>query len=201
MIKLHHSPLSRSVRILWLLEELGIPFELVSAPLEDPEAGPFVQKTPWGKFPAIEDGETVMFESGAILEYLIERYGEGRLAPALDAPNRGAYLQWIHFAESTAFPGLGNIAWHTRVRKDADEMPAAIEDYRGWAEAAVATVEGALEGHVFILGEAFSGADIMLGYTLMIAKAFGALTTEHPRSDAYLARLLERPGFRAALRS
>ncbi len=201
MIKLYHSPLSRSVRILWLLEELAIPFELVSAPLEDPESGPFAQKTPWGKVPVIEDGETVMFESGAILEYLIERHGRGRLAPAPDAPERGAYLQWIHFAESTAFIGLGNIAWHTRVRKDADEIPAAMEDYRTWAEAAVRTVEGSLDGQPFILGDGFSGADIMLGYSLMIAKAFGALTADHPGTDAYLTRLLERAGFQKALRS
>ena len=146
-IKLYHAPLSRSVRILWLLEELGLPYELVTLELTPPAPRPFAQATPTGKFPTIEDGAVTMFESGAILEYLIERYGERSLAPALDSPQRATYLQWVHFAEGTAFSGLGNIFWHTRFKQDAERIPEAIHDSvpgrtrrsRSWSAPSTAT--------------------------------------------------------------
>lgn len=201
MITLYHAPLSRSVRIVWLLEELDLPYELRAAPLESPAQGPFAQKTPTGKLPTIVDEGTTMFESGAILEYVLEKYGEGRLAPPLDSPLRGLFLQWIHFAESTAFAGLGNIAWHTRFKQDAESVSDALADYRGWAEAALDALERQLAGREFVLGAEFSGADVMLGYTLLVAKAFGVLSEAHPAVGAYLARLLARPALQKALRA
>jgi glutathione S-transferase len=201
MIKLYHAPLSRSVRILWLLEELGLPYQLESSPLEPPAPRPFAQRTPSGKVPTIEDDGITIFESGAILEYVLERYAKGRLAPAPGSPLRGPFLQWIHFAEATLFPGLGNIAWHTRFKQDAEAVAGAIADYRSWAEAGLDSLERQLDGKPFVLGEDFSGADIMLGYTLLVAKAFGVLTDAYPLTDAYLGRLTERPALRKALRS
>lgn len=201
MIKLYHAPLSRSVRILWLLEELGLPYELRSAALEPPAPRPFAQKTPSGKVPTLEDDGTVMFESGAILEYVLEKYANGRLAPEPGSSLRGPFLQWVHFAEATLFPGLGNIAWHTRFKQDADAVAGALEDYRGWAEAGLDALERQLAGQPFVLGAEFSGADIMLGYSLLVAKAFGVLGERYPALNAYLARLTERPALRKALRS
>jgi glutathione S-transferase len=202
MIRLYHVPWARSVRIVWLLEELGLPYELISAPLVPTSPKPFAQKTPFGKVPAIEDGDTAMFESGAILEYVLERYGEGRLAPAPGSPLRAAFLQWVHFADSTAFTGLGNIAWHTQFKQDAEQLPEAIADYRAWASASLDALESALAGKDFILGPELSGADVMLGYTLLVAKSFGVLSAEtHPRVDAYLGRLTARPALRRALQA
>jgi glutathione S-transferase len=143
-----------------------------------------------------------MFESGAILEYVLERYGGGRLAPPKDSPLRGPFLQWVHFADATAFGGLGNIAWHTQFRQDAEKLPQAMADYRIWAGAALDALESALGGNEFILGEEFSGADVMLGYTLLVAKSFGVLSAGgHPNVDAYLSRLTQRPALRRALRA
>jgi glutathione S-transferase len=105
MIKLYHAQFTRSIRILWLLEELGIPYKLATVAFKPPRHS-FEQDTPTGKFPAIEDDGLVLSESGAILEYLIEKYGKGRLAPAVGSPDRGPYLQWVHFAEATAFPPI-----------------------------------------------------------------------------------------------
>lgn len=201
MIKLYHAPLSRSVRVLWLLEELGLPYELVAAPLEPPAPKPFAQKTPTGKVPTIEDGDTTMFESGAIVEYLLEKYGEQRLAPPIGSPLRGAFLQWVHFADATAFTGLGNISWHTRFKEDAESVADALADYRRWAEAALDSLERELEGRDFLLGAEFSAADIMVGYTVLVAKALGLIGEEHAAVDAYLARLTERPAFRRALQT
>jgi glutathione S-transferase len=199
MIKLYHASRTRSVRIYWLLEELGIPYELVVVPFAPPlpPAKPFHQQTPFGKFPAIEDGSLTMFESGAILEYILERYGNGRLAPAPGTPQRGPFLQWVHFAEGTAFPPLGNLAWHM-FKNDADSMPDAISDYRGWATAALDLLEQTLAGKEYLLGADFSGADIMMGYTLQCAKWFGLLSDDYPNLAAYLERLAARPPFRKA---
>jgi glutathione S-transferase len=201
MITLHHSPLSRSVRILWLLEELGLPYRLQTVELEPPAPKPFAQKTPTGKVPTLEDDGLAIFESGAILEYVLEKYGKGRLAPAPGSPLRAPFLQWVHFAEATLFPGLGNIAWHTRFRQDTEAVAGALADYRRWAEAGLEVLEKQLAGKSFVLGAEFSGADIMLGYTLLVAKAFGVLTDAYPAADAYLGRLTERPALRKALQS
>ena len=203
MIKLFHSPRSRSVRIYWLLEELGIPYQLEVVDFRPPvpPAKPFAQQSPFGKVPALQDGDLEMFESGAILEYVLERYGRGRLAPAPGTPLRGPFLQWVHFAEATAFPPLGNIAWHVFNRQDADSVPTAIADYRTWAGAALDTLERALSGKDHLLGADFSGADVMMGYTLQCADWFGLLTGAHPNVVAYLARLRARPAFQKALES
>ena len=199
-MKLYHSPRTRSMRIVWLLEELGIPYELevvrFTPPI--PPARPFAQRTPFGKVPALEDGDVTMFESGAIVEYVLERYDKGRLAPPPGSPLRAQYLQWIHFAEATAFPPLGNIAWH-RFRQNADTIPSAMEDYRTWAAAVFDFLERTLAGKDYLLGRDFSGADVMLGYTLLCAKWFGLLTEEHPNVARYLARLESRPAFQKAL--
>ena len=198
MIKLYHAPLSRSVRVVWLLEEMGLPYELRAAPLEPTMPKPFAQKTPTGKVPTIEDDGVTMFESGAILEYVLEKYGGGRLAPAPGSPLRGPFLQWVHFAE-TAFTGLGNIAWHTRFKQDADRVADAVADYARWAEASLDALERELADKPFLLGDEFSAADIGIGYTVLVAKALGLVGEAHPAVDAYLARLTERPALRRAL--
>ena len=201
MIKLYHAPLSRSVRVLWLLEELRLPYQLASAPIEPPAPKPFAQKTPSGKVPTIEDDGVTIFESGAIVEYLLEKYGSRGLAPPVGSPLRGPFLQWVHFADATAFTGLGNIAWHTRFKNDAERMADAVADYRQWAEAALDVLERNLRGQDYLLGADFSAADVMVGYTVLVAKAMGLLGESHPAVDAYLARLTERPALRRALQA
>jgi glutathione S-transferase len=118
MITLYYAPRTRSVRIRWLLEELDLPYDLRRVAFSPP-ARTFSQRTPFGKFPVIEDGDVTIFESGAILEYILERYGDGRLAPAVGTPLRGEFLQWVHFSEGTAYPPFGTIIWHTMYKKDA----------------------------------------------------------------------------------
>jgi glutathione S-transferase len=200
MIKLYHAPLTRSVRIYWLLEELGMPYQLETVAFKADNL-PFGQSTPAGKLPAIQDGDLMMFESGAILEYILERYGNGRLAPTPGSPLRGQYLQWVHFAEATAFPPLGNIAWHVLFKKDAEAVPTAIADYRRSAEAALRVVETALAGREYLLESGFSGADIMMGFTLGCAKWLGALSDRFPNASRYLERLEARPAFQKAVQA
>jgi glutathione S-transferase len=200
MIKLYHAQLTRSVRILWLLEELGLPYEVVNVPFSPPSPTTgYSQATPAGKFPAIQDGDLVMFESGAILEYILERYGKGRLAPAPGTSARGTFLQWVHFAEATIFPPLGQIAFNTLFKPEADRIPAAVTDARAIAAGSMRVLERALDGKDYLLGAEFSGADIMMGYSLMTANFLGVLTDEYPNVGAYFARLQSRPAFQKAM--
>jgi glutathione S-transferase len=198
MLKLYHAPLTRSVRIRWLLEELALPHELVTVDFVPPST-PFTQRTPTGKFPALEDGEVVMFESGAILEYVLERYGNGRLAPAVGTPERAAFLQWVHFAEATLMPPLGQLAWNLIFKPEADRNAGAVADARRMAAAALRVVEGALTGKDYLLGAEFSAADIMMGYALQSARWFGVLTDAQPDVGRYLARLEARPALQRAM--
>lgn len=197
MITLYHAARTRSLRIVWLLEELGVPYELATVGFEPP-ARQFSQRTPTGKFPTLVDGEVTMFESGAIAEYLVERYGDGRLAPAIGTPARAAYLQWMHYAES-AFVPFGTIAWHLIFKHDAEEIPGAMEDYRAMGRAALEVLERGLVGKPYLLGDAFSAADVAMGYTVLCVRWFGMLGGEYPALNAYLDRLQQRPAFQKAL--
>ena len=198
MIKLYHAQLTRSIRIIWLLEELGIPYELSTVAFKPPRHS-FEQGTPSGKFPTLEDGELVMFESGAILEYLIEKYGNGKLAPAIGSADRGLYLQWVHFAEATAFPPIGDIASHTMFLPEADRIPQVAADGKVRAKNALDVLERGLKGKEYLVGGALSGADIMMGYFLMAARMLGCVGADHPNIAAYWERLAARPGFQKAL--
>ena len=199
MLKLYHASLTRSVRILWLLEELGIPYELETVAFVPPTTSPFSQATPTGKFPALQDGDVTIFESGAILEYIIERYGNGRLAPALGSPLRGPYLQWVHFSEATAFPPLGELAFQMIFKPESERIPSVMEESRKRALVALGVLDKALAGKDYLLGRELSGADIMMGYTLQVAKLLGVLGDQLPNVERYMARLLERPAFQKAL--
>lgn len=198
MIKLYHAPRTRSVRVLWLLEELGVPYVLERVRFVPPAARFFAQATPLGKLPVIEDGDVVMGESGAIVEYLVERYGMGRLAPPIGSPERGRFLQWLHFAESTAFPPLGILAWLTRYRDDAAAHATLIDDARERARAGFAVVAEALAARPYLVGRAFSAADVMMGFTLAAARDLGVLDRGEPHLDDYLMRLQARPAFAVA---
>jgi len=199
MIKLYYAPRTRAARILWLLEELGLPYELESVEFLPTTDTFFQQKTPTGKLPTIEDGAVVMCESGAIVEYILERYGQGRLAPAIGTPERARFLQWLHYAESTAFPPLGIVVWLTRYREAAAADDALLADARKRAASGLGFLERELGQGPYLLGEAFSAADVMMGFTLMAARLLGVLDSRFPGLGAYLDRLQQRPALKKVL--
>jgi glutathione S-transferase len=198
MLKLHHAPFTRSVRVLWLLEELGLPCELVVLP---PVSGtsPFSQPTPTGKLPTLEDDGLVMFESIAIMEYILERHASGRLAPRRGSREWGLFLQWMHYSESTAFPPLGYIARHSFALPESERVPATVRENRELAARVFALPERVLAESEHLLGEEFSAADIAMGYTVGTAKLMGLLGSL-PNLDAYFTRLAARPAFQRATR-
>ena len=198
MIRIHHAKGTRSMRLIWLCEELALPYEL--APVDFTPAGrakpEWRRISPTGKVPAIHDGEFSMFESGAIVEYLLECYGKGRLRPAPGTPESGLYLQWSWFAEATFARPLGDIAQHTVVRPEAQRIPAVVEDAKVRTLVCLDALEAAVPGGRYLLSSGFTAADIMMGYPVFLARRFGVLTpANYPNVNAYLARLETHAGF------
>ena len=103
MLQLYFAPLTRSIRIKWLLEELGLEHEIVMRAF-DPAAQGTGQNTPSGRFPGLCDGDIVLSESGAVVQYVLEKFGRGRLEPPLGSPERATWLHWLHYAEASAAP-------------------------------------------------------------------------------------------------
>jgi glutathione S-transferase len=200
MIELHHLESSRSHRILWLLEELGCAYTIVPYK-RDPKtrlAPPELKAIhPLGKSPVIRDGSLVVAESGAIVEYLVGRYGNGRLAPARDfaSPDYVAYLHWLHFAEGSGMLPLLLKLYVGRLKEAGAPLHPRIEseiknhlDY----------MSRALGDREYFVADTFSAADIQLSFVLDAAAARGPLAS-YSNLQAYHERLKARPAHRRAL--
>lgn len=198
MITLYHVPLSRSLRVRWLLEELGLRYELVTRSFADLKQPDHLALHPLGKVPVLRDDDVVIYESGAILQHLLERYGEGRLEPKPGTRERSLYWQWFQFAEATLAPPLGLIVRHSLLLPEAERVPSVLRFARGQAESGFAVVEGALAGRSWLLPE-FGAADIMLGYSVKLASLVRLLGEATPNLEAYLGRCEERPAWRRAI--
>jgi glutathione S-transferase len=198
MITIYHAPGTRSIRVIWLCEELQIPYEVVTV-----DFSPAYRATPeWrrlnpvGKVPAMTDDGVSMFESGAMVDFILERYGKGRLRPPPGTPDAAQYLQWSWFAEATFARPLGDIAQHTVVKPEAERIPAMVEDGRKRSLLCMDALEAAVPGGRYLIKGTFTASDIMMGYTLILARRFKVLTpTTYPNVNAYMARLETHPGF------
>lgn len=198
MITLYHAPWSRSLRVRWLLEELGVPYGLVTRPFGQLKQPEHLALHPLGKLPVLQDGDLVLFESGAIVQHLLERHGAGRLEPKPGTPERALHWQWFHFAEATVMPPLGLIVRHTSLLPEAERVPAVLDFARRGAGDALAVVERALAGRSWLLPE-FGAADVMLGYGVKLASFLGLVGPATPGLRAYLARCEERAAWQRAI--
>ncbi len=198
MIVVHHLNDSRSQRILWLLEELGLPYEIkpYQRDAQTRLAPPELKKVhPLGKSPVITDGNRTVIESGAIVDYLIRRHGKGRLQPAPETPAYDEYVQWMHYAEGSAMLPLMLNLYVTRLGEAAAPLMPRIEseiaNHLGY-------IDGALKGRQFIVGDTLTGADIQMSFVGEVAGAFGK-RAQYPNLDAWIRRLHERPAYKKAL--
>jgi glutathione S-transferase len=197
VLKIYHVPGTRSIRVVWLCEELELPFERI--PIDfSPEyraSAEWRRLNPVGKVPAMTDGDLVLFESGAMVEYILDRYGEGRLRPAPGSVAHAHYLQWSWFAEATFARALGEMVNHRRVFGDESSAPV-LDEMRERARVCLAALEDALDGKQYLAANEFTAADIMMGYSVFLALWVGALEEgEFPNVSAYFARLKARPAF------
>ena len=211
MITVHHLNNSRSQRILWLLEELGVPYEVkryerdAKTMLAPPELHAV---HPLGKSPVVTDGDKTIAETGAIVEYLLDTYGEGRLAPAGGTPEQLRYVYWLHFAEGSAMPPLvmtmvfGAIPARVPffIRPVAKLISETVQKnfLRPNIEAQLKLMESELAKSGWFAGAAFTAADVMMSFPVEAAATRGGLG-EAPKLTEWLARIHARPAYQAAL--
>jgi glutathione S-transferase len=198
MIKLHHLEHSRSQRILWLLEELGLEYEIVPYKRDTLTrfAPPQMKAVhPLGKSPVIEDGNRVIAESGAIIEYLAKKPGKGRFWPAEDAPNWIEHLHWMHFAEGSAMLPLLLALYVGRLGESGAPLKPRID---GEIANHLSYMEQALGSGEYFAGPEFTACDVQLTFVLEAAAARGRLAA-YPKLTQYLARMQARPAYRRAL--
>ena len=213
MITVHHLNNSRSQRVLWLLEELGLPYEIRKYE-RDPKTmlapASLRQVHPLGKSPVITDDGVTVAESGAIVEYLIERYGNGRLAPAIGTPERLRWRYWLHFAEGSAMPPLLLKLIFDRIPQSP--MPFFARPIaRAISAKVLATMvepnlkrqldfmEGELGRSAWFAGDEFSAADIQMSFPVEAAAMRAGLDASRPKLMAFLKRIHARPAYRQAL--
>ena len=194
MLKIYFASNTRAVRIVWLCEELGLPYELERFSLGDPgmRAPAYLKVHPLGRVPALRDGDVTIFESGAIVEYVLARHSKGRLAPAPSATDFAPYLQWLHYAEGMIMPPVNTIVVETRLLAPERRNQANADRALKLLSRMLVAVDAHLEGRQFLAGE-FSGADIMTGHASTVAARLGADLSDKPHLAAYIARLNERP--------
>lgn len=199
-MKLYHCTGSRSTRVLWLLEELGLDYELEVLPF-DPKAlrsADYLELSPFGKVPVLIDDSQTMFESVAIIQYLLEHYGEGRLRPSHDSKHFGAFLSWLHFGESTLMHPVSQMALHLFLLPEAERSPERYEEGKRAFQHYARSLNARLENHDYLVGDEFTAADIVVGYTLHAAAQCGAMPDDVPALQRYLERLAARPAFQKA---
>jgi glutathione S-transferase len=213
MIVVYHLNNSRSQRLLWLLEELGLEYE-VKRYERDPNtmlAPPELRKVhALGKSPVITDGPLTLAESGAIVEYLVTRRAGGRLAPAVDSPEWPRYLYWLHYAEGSAMPPLLMKLVFDRIEKSP--MPFFVRPIARAITGKVRSsfieprlndhlnfMEGELTKSLWFAGDEFTAADIQMSFPLEVAVTRAGLNASRPKLMALLERIHARPAYRRAL--
>jgi glutathione S-transferase len=197
-MKLYHQPRTRSSRVRWLIAELGVPCDLqpVDVFAGDGRKPDYHQAVhPHGFVPALEDDGAVLIESAAICMYLADRYGEGRLAPKVGTIERGKYYEWMVYVPATADPCLEAIMFNTMFLPEPKRNPQLVErSKKTWTTKIEPRFIASLAKTPFILGEAFTAADILAAGALTWARMTGVLG-ENPALQRYLEIITSRPAF------
>ena len=200
MLKLHFAPNSRASRILWLLEELELPYELNRMDFhpKDLKSDEHRARHPLGRVPVLEDGDISIFESGAIVEYILERHRDGGLKPPVDSPLYPEYLQWFHYCEGMVMPPVNTIVVQTLLLPPDRRDETVLGQAQRLLTRALAPVEDALAGRDYLIGD-FSAADIMLGHACFMSNRLGCVTDDMANLKSYVERIAARPAFDKAI--
>lgn len=203
MITLHHCPQTRSMRTLWLLNELGVPFQLRTYPFDRTLRSPaFLNLSPAGRVPALEIDGARMFETGAITEYLCERFSPDGLGTRPGSPNRMQWLVWVHFSETLSQHTAALTQQHVALREDHMRSPIVMKLEAARLGKCYAALEARLaapdENRDYLLSSGFSAADISVGQAVYMSRHFAALD-DFPATADWYARITARDSFAASL--
>jgi len=197
MIELWHCPDARSFRVLWTLEELGLPYDLHVLPFPPRERAPeYLQVNPLGTIPLLRDGETVMTESSGIVQYLATRHTPNELVVPVEDSAYGAWLNWLYFGEATlTFPQTLVLRYRQLEPGRAEQV---ADDYARWFMSRLRHVDRALQSSPWLCAGRFTAADISVGYALLLANHLDLSERFTPTVTDYWSRLNARPAFQAA---
>ena len=200
MLKVHFTPGTRAGRIIWLLEELGLEYEVNILPftkegLKSPEHR---ARHALGRVPVLEDGDVSIFESGAIIQYVLERHKDGGLKPDSNSEEFPYYLQWFHYCEGMVMPPMNTIVVHTVLLPPERRDETVLGQAQRLLTNALKPVDENLEGKDYLIGD-FSGADIMLGHSCFMSNRLGCVSDEMSNIKAYVEKLEARPAFKKAI--
>ena len=200
MLKLHNAPHSRAGRILWLLEELKLPYEVNSMKFHpsDLKSDDHRKKHPLGRVPVLEDGEVTIYESGAIVEYILARHAPGKLKPEINSKLFPAYLQWFHYCEGIVMPPMNTIVVHTIILPEERRNIEVLGQAQRLLAKSLIPINETLKNKEYLIGE-FSAADIMLGHSLYMSKKLNCVSNELNNILKYLSRIEARSSFQKAV--
>ena len=200
MIKLYLTPNTRAGRVAWLLEELNMEYELEILPftkegLKSPEHR---ARHALGRVPVIEDGDISIFESGAIIQYILDKYDDKGLKPAVESNEYPYYLQWFHYCEGMVMPPMNQIVVHTVLLPPDRRDEAVLNQATNLLSKALKPVNEFLEGKDYLIGD-FSAADCMLGHSCFMSNRFGTVSDEMQNVKRYISNIESRSAFQKAI--
>jgi len=200
MITLYHCSSARSFRVLWMLEEMGLSYELKMLPFPPRVfAKEFLSLNPLGTIPLMIDGETRMTESSGICHYLGTRFGPTPLIVNADEPAYGAFLNWMYFSDATLTFPQTLVLRYSRLEPEERRSPQVATDYAKWFLGRLRAVEAATAKAETLAANRFTAADIVVGYALLLADRIGLGKDFGPNVGAYWQRLQQRDGYKSAL--
>lgn len=202
MLTIYHLSTSRSERIVWLMEELGEPYEFVEISRDEKGLSPqaMFDIHPMGKAPVIRDGDKLIIESGAIVEYILARYGNGRMVPDVNSEDYADYLQWMHFAEGSAL-------YTFFVQMFIESLTPKNKKPTGWtryhddlANRTLRYIDDCLADKPYFAGQEFTGADIMMMFVFTVLKRLlKRPLADYKNIEAYMTRIESRPAYQKAM--
>ena len=200
MIKLYLTPNTRAGRVAWLLEELNMEYELEILPftkegLKSPEHR---ARHALGRVPVIEDGDISIFESGAIIQYILDKYDDKGLKPAIESNDYPYYLQWFHYCEGMVMPPMNQIVVQTVLLPPDRRDEVVLNQATNLLSKALKPVNEFLEGKDYLIGD-FSAADCMLGHSCFMSNRFGTVSDEMQNIKRYISNIESRSAFQKAI--
>ena len=200
MLKVHFVAGTRAGRVVWLLEELGLEYEVNIMPFtkEGLKSSEHRSRHALGRVPVLEDGDISIFESGAIIDYVLERHKNGGLKPSSDSPEFPFYLQWYHYCEGMVMPPMNQIVVQTILLPPDRRDETVLNQAKNLLTKSLAPVNENLANNDYLIGD-FSAADLMLGHSCFMANRLGCVSEEMQNIKDYVARINARPAFQKAI--